>query len=282
MKLLERLLKDRYTLRQSLTLWDQRSYVSLRHLTRQSLQCYVQQTRSYPLAKKGHLILVIDGKWFRFQGKEWVLYLMALRPVNSSQAVLMDPVLLPGKEYSSKWRKVFQTLPLPFKSRVCALVSDGLRGINTLANEQGWVYQRCHFHLLREALLRLGVKRKSPSSSLRLHIFQTLREFLIPQNEKSLSLALEQLYSSVNQPELSSRCRRVLRDFLRHRFFFHTYRQYPQYHLPTTTNALESYSSLLAKRLSSIRSPKALLLWTTAFIRMNPTITCNGKQNQQN
>lgn len=281
-KLLEQLFQDGYTLPQALHLRPHRSYASLRYQMRRSLSKYVDKPRRDLFSNHPPLILLLDGKWFRFQKQTWVLYLMALRPVEATQAVLMDPVLLPGREYACQWRQALTTLPDSLQVQVCALVSDGFRGAKGLAEEHGWVYQRCQFHLLREFLRRLGMKQKPSSRKVREHIRQTLQEALVPQNQHTLSSALQSLQRWSISPRLSSRAKRVLREFFRDLTSFHTYRDYPHYRLPTTNNTLESYTSLLSKRLRGIRSPNALLRWATAFIRMNPTITCNGKNYQQN
>ena len=61
-----------------------------------------------------------------------------------------------------------------------------------------------------------------------------------------------------------------------------TYLQHPELHLPTTTNTIESMNKLIRKQCRCLKTPQSLQRWATAFIRMRPTITCNGHIFQQN
>jgi hypothetical protein len=77
----------------------------------------------------------------------------------------------------------------------------------------------------------------------------------------------------------------VLRQLLVDLPFYRSYLAYPNLGLPLTTNAIESMCRFAREMLRSSRagsSPKLLLLWTTALIRLRPTITCNGHQINRN
>ena len=53
----------------------------------------------------------MDGLWFRFGGKPWVLYLIALRACHERAAVFLDPVIIEGKEGFHKWEQAVETIP---------------------------------------------------------------------------------------------------------------------------------------------------------------------------
>ena len=93
------------------------------------------------------LVMLVDGLRFTVEGTIWVQYTTALKPVGSSLAYFVDPVFVSGHESAPKWQAVFRyTLP-EIAPRIRALVSDGLPGLKTVAADNGWVYQRCHFHI---------------------------------------------------------------------------------------------------------------------------------------
>jgi hypothetical protein len=72
----------------------------------------------------------------------------------------------------------------------------------------------------------------------------------------------------------------MVREFLRCVGFYRTCRTHPELGLPSTTNAVEAMGGLVRDLLRRDRagsSKRALLLWTTALIRMRPHIVCNGK-----
>lgn len=56
-------------------------------------------------------VLIIDGLWFTFQGEDWVLYVMAVKPVDKHFALFLDPVLLKGKEACRRWKQAIGTIP---------------------------------------------------------------------------------------------------------------------------------------------------------------------------
>lgn len=74
----------------------------------------------------GPYALVVDGVYFTFERREWVLYLMAVKPVRSRHMYFLDPVLVKGRERLSVWSNIFDALPKAVRKQIRALVSDGL------------------------------------------------------------------------------------------------------------------------------------------------------------
>src|SRR5215467_15630418 len=77
---------------------------------RRVLQQFTSRPRSLRLAR-GPLVLILDGLYFRFRRKDWVLYVMALKPCHQNRAVFLDPVLRPGRENMQGWAHAFNTIP---------------------------------------------------------------------------------------------------------------------------------------------------------------------------
>lgn len=250
-----------------------------------ALSRFVAQPRLVP-SLTGNLVLLADGLWFRFQQKPWVLYLTALKPCQHNYALFLDPVLLPGRETVQIWRKIVHALPAEVKARVRALVSDDLRGMKSLAMENGWVFQLCQFHLISQLQGRRGrIKQTVPGRNLREALYQLTRQALELPDGPALRTVLRRLHWTVGQPGPSARMRMAVRQFLREMEHYRAYRFHPELGLPATTNAVETMGRILRdlmRRTRSLSSPEALHLWVTALIRKRPQVICNGKQFQPN
>ena len=136
-------------------------------------------------------ILLFDGLWFRFNGKHWTLYVIAIRSVRNNNAVFLDPILLEGRESAAHWKQIIDDLPLSLKNRVKACVSDGFRGSQGLAKENKWISQRCHFHLIAQLQIRRGRRKNLKDKNIREEIYQTVRKLLIAR--KRIKILKEQL-----------------------------------------------------------------------------------------
>src|SRR4029434_8970329 len=90
---------------------------------RRGLRYFVSRSRVLRLPR-GPLVLVLDGLYFRFRAKDWVLYVMAVKPCHQNRAVFLDPVLLPGRENMQGWSQAFTTIPASIHRRIRA---SGLR-----------------------------------------------------------------------------------------------------------------------------------------------------------
>ena len=229
----------------------------------------------------GPLVLLMDGLWFRFEGKPWVLYLVALKSCRGNRAVFLDPMLLEGKEGAYKWEQAVARIPPGAKRRIRTLVVDNLRGLEQLARHHGWALQLCQFHLL----LKLQVQRNRPHRALkggrvRQEIYRLIRRALDLPIGPKLYETIDRLKGLVKTKCGTKRIRAMVREFLRCAGFYRTCRTHPELGLPSTTNAVEAMGGLVRDLLRRDRagsSKRALLLWTTALIRMRPHIVCNGK-----
>ena len=234
----------------------------------------------------GALILLADGLWFRFGRQFWVLYLTAVRGLTERHATFVDPTLLPGRESAHHWTQVFDALPVELRSRVCAVVTDDLRGMPNVAAARGWVLQLCHFHLISQLQGRRG--RRQTTVTHRPHreeLYQLVRQALVVPAGPMLDRPLRAIRRRLAQRRAIGRMRGIVLEFLRRLDLYRSYQRFPAWHLPTTTGAVEAMAHRLRshiRRLGNLRTPDALYLWATLAIRLRPTITCNGKRNQPN
>ena len=258
-------------------------------LTRQGLswrfRAILRQVTSRPRdlhLPKGPLVLVLDGLYFRFQGKDWVLYVMAVKPCQQNRAVFLDPVLRKGRENMQGWSHAFTTIPPSIHKRIQASVSDEISGIIKLGTTQGWVVQLCHFHLISRLQNCRGRRNhRLHDRALRETLYQLTRQALELPDGSRLRSVLSQLKRRVAQATRLRVMRMIVREFLRRVDHFRAYRKYPNLNLPTTTGSLEAMNRRvrdLMRQTRSINSPQALLLWTTALIRTRPVVMCNGKK----
>lgn len=252
---------------------------------RRALKRSVLQPRQLHLPA-GPLVLLLDGVYFRFRGIDWVLHLMAVKLPHQNRAVFLDPVLLPGRENLRSWSQAITTIPAHIQGRIRASVSDELSGIIRLGTDQGWIVQLCHFHLISRLQNCRGRRnRRLDGRALREALYQHARQALELPDGPAFETVLNHLRELAQQATALRVIRMIVREFIRRIDHFRAYRKYPELSLPTTTGAVEAMGRRvrdLMRQTRSIRSPEALKLWATAFIRMRPSVTCNRKHFQQN
>lgn len=224
--------------------------------------------------KGRRLILILDAEWQYFEGRLWTLYLLAIKPVGSQTVTVLDPTLNQGKENTSAWRETIDRLPLAIKKRVIAVVSDGIRGIETIAEDNGWVIQRCHFHLLSLLQKMRGRRASTPGRLLREEIYCSVKLALSESSRRRLNMLCKRLAVLAKDKQCPKRMRMIVRDFLRRLPEFRSYLEYPELHLPTTINVMESINSLVRKTAGTVCSPKSWHKWAIVCVRLKSKFTC--------
>jgi len=259
--------------------------LNFRHRFRQALYCFVSRPSSQKIPS-GILTLLADGLWFNFHNKPWVLYLTALKSSSGKTAIFLDPVLLPGKEGATKWKKVFEAIPREPRERIKAVVVDNLQGMKLIAKREDWILQLCHFHLILKLQIQRGRKRRAlKGGNIREKIYQTICQALETPNKAHLELLLMRLTRLTKTSCGTPRIKAVVREFLSSIKYYRAYKTHSELNLPTTTNTVEAMCGILRNLLRRNRcasNPKSLLQWTTASIRLRHTLTCNGRYFQQN
>jgi len=280
-ELLRRVLVERRTLVQEMRK-NYPSLADLRYRFRNSLEWIAGQPRDYCFCSD-QLVLLADGLWFRFKREDWVLYLMAVKPLDDNKATLLDTVLLAGKESYENWDTAISTIPDEVKEHIVAFVSDNFRASKRLAHKHHWIHQLCHFHLIAQLQIRRG-KRKSviQGRNTREEIYQNIRKALEASNEQYLKVLQSCLKKLSNSSDCPRKLQMMVNEFLRSIDLYRAYLLYPELNLPTTTNAIESTGKIIRRSTRNISSPKSLYLWAKATIRLRPEITCNGRNFQPN
>lgn len=225
-------------------------------------------------------ILIIDALWYCLQRQHWTLYLSAVRTVRGKKARLLPPVLLSGKENLRSWQTVIGLMPEGLKSRIKAMVSDGWRGVEGVAKDNGWILQRCHFHLISQLQVNRGKWKQLLDQNFREQIYQTARKLLTTRTR--VNFYKERLIRLTAHPQCPTRLKKIIRDYLRRLKHFRAYLNHQELNLPTTTNCIESTNKLIREQSRYLKTPRALAKWSKTFLRLNQNITCNGAKNPQN
>ncbi|PIT92958.1 MAG: hypothetical protein COU06_02560 [Candidatus Harrisonbacteria bacterium CG10_big_fil_rev_8_21_14_0_10_38_8] len=277
--LLRRILCEGYTLAQELRHFDSLGRSGIAQRFTNELQNFISSPP--PPLPKGIYILIVDGVYFKFKRKEWVLYLMALKPVHSHRMYYLDPVLTKGRERFEEWCKAIDTIPTKTRKQIKALVSDGLRGFHQLATQNDWVHQRCQFHLLASLVRGKGKLRYlTRGSNVRRKLLTATRIMLSNESSQKRSRAQRSLRQYINDPNCPSYVRKHIIEFLEREADFRSYLTHPHLHLPTTTSAMESTGRLVRKATRTARTPNSLFLRAVAFLRLKRSVVCNGSYTQ--
>lgn len=279
---LVRTFRDRLTLTQQTGL-RRTALGTLSQRTRKTLETFLHTPWPSPVAP-GPLLLLIDGLWFAIDGERWVVYLMAVRSVRGNRATFLRPILRPGPESQERWQEVMDTLPIPVRTRVVALISDSFRGVDALVEQRGWALQRCQAHLLRRVANVFGTRKRTLVWAPGRDKAEALIKMLVVTISTAQVRAIcQQLESLAHDPLCPAKVRGIIREVVRHHTTFRTYLRLPQLRLPATTNIMESMNSQLramAGRSRGFRTPEALERWIVTCVRFHSTMKCCRKTHR--
>jgi hypothetical protein len=238
-----------------------------------------------PVLPDGQLVLIADALRMTSRSREWTLYNMAVKPVDRDTAFVLDPVLLPGRESASGWRHAIGRIAPSVGQRIAALVSDGLPGSDATCREQGWIHQRCHWHLLAVFIgsWNRRHRRRTLLGKIRDVAYLAVRLAMNTTDQERLRVALGVLEALIPMvPKRAWKLPGVIRQFLADVGSFRAYLNHPELALPVTTAVIESLHSRFRAITSRNHSPDAVLRRAACFVRMRPTIRCSARKRQQN
>lgn len=222
-------------------------------------------------------ILLVDGLWFRFRRRPWVLYLMALRPIQEDLAVFLDPVLLEGSESKQSWLKAIATIPKERQANIRAIVGDKFSGCRSIARSNGWILQLCHFHLLAQFKGRITPRSTTKARIVRQEIFKLVKKALMTTDRAQLDSIAVCLKLLINDEGTPKRYKALVRGFFRTITDYHAYLLHRHLRLPRTNGSSEAMGRRVRDLLYSTRSlssPSSLKNWATNLVRFKPNIMC--------
>jgi len=281
--LMVKVLRQGFSLSQLARRQPHRTLSTFRHHFRRLLRSYASSPRQIDLPD-GPLILLLDGLWFRFKGRPWVLYQVALKPCRSATALFLDPTLLPGKETYVHWEEAIGKIPRDLCQRIVGITVDNLHGMRLLARHHNWVLQLCQFHLTMKLYGRRGMSpRALRGGQLRYQLKELVRNVLTAAPGANFDAAKTRLTELKSEQALSPRIRGLIRELCRNSDHYRAHIQHSHMGFPSTTNAVESMGARIRRclhRHKAASSPEALKVWATAITRLSPVIVCNEGYQQ--
>jgi transposase-like protein len=208
-----------------------------------------------------------------------------LRPVSRNTATLIAIGILHGDESEEVWARVLDTLSESLTKRIVALVSDDSLGLARYARGRTWIHQRCHFHLAARFRAILGRRKRIQFRKERERAWKLVSFVVTEPQVWKIGLAMRELRAIGKNKRLSYFLRLRVNGFLRNWHEYRTYMMYPQFRLPTTSNAAESGGSI-ARSLLRVRrgfkTMRSLRRWIETIKLLHPTMTCKRTKIQQN
>jgi len=227
----------------------------------------------------GPLIVIADGL-IEFFGKEkYTVYIILVRSISGSKALILPPYMRAGGEVVLGWREAFERIPNEVFNRIEGLVCDGHGGLVYLAKAHHWILQRCHFHLLSRIAHCASFGSLNKNGGMGLRIRRLVEVVLYQKDSEGILLALEALKkikTTISSPSFKT----VISGFLWHYEDFRTYLNYPQYFLPTTSNSAEFLNSRirdLQYRARGFRTSQSFFAWISGLCKYRKSVTCRGK-----
>lgn len=187
---------------------------------------YLQHQMPPLYALEGGLIIIADAMVKYIERVWYTFYFILIRDAGDNHAIITKPVVTKGTETQSGWREAFERLPETVKPRIKAVVCDGHRGIVNYAKQKGWIFQRCHFHLIASIQGRRSKWKWSRHKEEGQKIYDLARYIL----------KLEETALNTNSPQL----RKTLLGFINNYRDFRTYLYHSNLNLPRTNNSIES------------------------------------------
>ena len=228
------------------------------------------------LPEHGALIAIADAlvKYIENEWHTWY-FILVRRPVDDHAAILPS-YHRKGTETVAGWRAAFDKVDPAIRSRIMALVCDGHRGLRYEARWQGWLLQRCHFHLIARIQSRRSKWRTSQHWKEGNHIFGLVKRILTEPDSASLRFAIEEL-EEIGWTNRSPEIRRILSGFVNNHSEFRTYLEHCSLRLPITSNTAESLIGLVedvSRRARGFKLIDTFNEWVACVIKTRKTIRC--------
>lgn len=249
---------------------------------RSILKKFIQKTPWAPIPD-GPLIVVADGLIQLFGKDKYTIYFILVRGISGSKAFILPPYMRKGEENVVGWHEAFAQIPQNVFRSIRALVCDGHGGLVYLAKGNGWVLQRCQFHLLARIAhyATFGGFRRRTNIGIRV---KNLAEIVLYNQDPIAIISAINALKEIKMGITSNSFKTVISGFIKHYEDYRSYLNFPEYYLPTTSNSAESLNALirdLQYRARGFKTPQSLLSWIIGFCKYKKIITCNPK-NQPN
>lgn len=245
---------------------------------RRSLKKFVDSTPWLPLPCGEPVISVADAMMITINKKLYTFYFILIRRILDTKAYIVAPYIAERKESYEGWQEAFVKLPRAVSASMCALVCDGHRGLTCTAKRKSWIIQRCNFHAIAKIQGRRSRWARSRHRKMGEDLYQLTNDVLTNPSEEAALDSVRKLWE-ISRQTSSKQLRTYLSGFTRYYWEYRAYLQYPELHLPRTSNAVESIIGSirrLCNRAHGFRTINSLTLWVHALLKNKKFATCNG------
>lgn len=242
------------------------------------LVALLRKTPCSKLPQGEFLIVIADAMIQEIEGKLYSIYFILVKEIGSNKAIISLPHFEEGKESYLGWINAFNALPEETFKSIGAVVSDGHRGLVSLAKRNNWLLQRCHFHLLSSLQGRRSKGQYSRHREVGETVFRLVKDILTNTRKDQIQNSICQL-GEIRDHTDSPGLKRILRGFLKAYRQFRTYLDFPKLNLPRTSNSAESVVGSvrsLLHRTKGFRTLSSFKLWVEGLIKIKKEITSNG------
>lgn len=245
---------------------------------RRSLKKFIDSTPWPPFPYGEPVISVADAMMITINKKIYTFYFILVKRVLDTKATIAAPYIAEGKESYEGWQKAFAALPKAVLASICALVCDGHLGLIYMARRKSWIIQRCNFHAIAKIQSRRSRWARSRHRKMGEFLYQLMNDALTKPSEEVALDSVRKLWE-ISRRTNSKNLKTYLSGFTRYYWEYRTYLQYPQLHLPRTSNSVESIIGSIRKlcnRAHGFRTINSLTLWVHALLKNKKIATCNG------
>lgn len=273
----------KYLRRETLSLYamartQQKDESLLKIRMRHSLARFLEETPWPKIPPDAPLVVIADAMIITLNRRTYTFYSILVKPLSSAKAIITEPYIKEGPESYLGWQEAFAKLPRTTFESICALVSDGHRGLVYLARNMLWVHQRCIFHLIAHVQGRRSRWTRSRHRAEGETLYALVKEIVSNPSEEAVRVALLQLVQLKDDTD-SSILKKIISGFVRYHREYRTYLYYPELELPRTSNSAESVIGSirqLLNRAHGFRTISSLTRWVHALLKLKQTVTCNG------
>lgn len=264
-----------------------RQQAEKKRITASALSAQVAQTMKrfrqitpWPKVPEGKLIIIADAMIEYINGIPHTFYFLLIRSVDENKAVIAPfSVRINEGEGFQGWYLALQQLTPEVRKRICVLVCDGVQSLIRIGKDQGWLVQRCQFHLRARISHYCSSRRFGKRPQYAKQIQKLIVIILTNLDEDLIQNTLDEI-REIKDQVTSKSFKTVLSGFLKHYEDYRTYLYYPEYKLPVTSNSAEFLIGQvrdLQYRARGFKSLKSLSSWIECYCKHTQTITCNGK-----
>jgi hypothetical protein len=238
------------------------------------------KTTPWPEIPDGDLIVIADAMVEIMDGVPNIVYFILLRNVSSVKAVITPFLVVSGRsEGLFGWERAFLQIDNNVRKRIKAIICDGASALLRIAHDNGWILQRCQFHLRARIVKYCSLRRFGKRPQFSREILELINIVLRTRDKEKLDQAILELIV-IKDKITAYNFKTIVSGFIKNYEDYRSYLKYPELNLPNTSNTAENFIGQirnLQRRARGFRSLKSLTLWIEAFCKFKKTVTCNPK-----